>query len=72
VQYLQNWLHSDQPVVLQETVCGVVVDIDLVIKGLTNAGLLLAEDSFGQKYELSPDGNGFDFFRGLIRRKYHE
>jgi len=42
VQYLQNWLHSDQPVVLQETVCGVVVDIDLVIKGLTNAGLLLA------------------------------
>ena len=41
----------------------------LYIKGLSDDGYLLAEDEAGHKVELFPDGNSFDFFKGLIRKK---
>ena len=43
--------------------------IPLTIEGLTENGFLRAVDSNGQTFELHPDGNSLDFFRGLIRRK---
>jgi biotin--protein ligase len=29
----------------------------------------LAIDASGEKYELHPDGNSLDFFKGLVRKK---
>ncbi|KAL0360183.1 UNVERIFIED_CONTAM: Biotin--protein ligase 1, chloroplastic [Sesamum radiatum] len=37
----------------------------VTIQGLTNSGYLLAVADDGQKCELHPDGNSFDFFKGL-------
>jgi hypothetical protein len=30
---------------------------------------LQATDGSGQRYELHPDGNSLDFFKGLVRKK---
>ena len=44
--------------------------IDVTIKGIASvSGGLFATDDNGCNYELYPDGNRFDFFNGLIRRK---
>ncbi len=43
--------------------------VALVIRGLSDAGFLLAEDAAGARYELTPDGNSLDMMQGLIRRK---
>jgi len=68
--YLSRWLHSDQQVVLSEEDPGMGKrDVNLTIRGLTPAGYLLGVDRFGTKYELHPDGNSFDFFKGLVRKK---
>lgn len=69
--YYKNWLHTDQ-----------VITIDAEggararIKGITRDwGLLLAEElgwqdqKTGRSFVLNSDGNSFDFFNGLIRRK---
>ncbi|KAG5382091.1 hypothetical protein IGI04_033561 [Brassica rapa subsp. trilocularis] len=37
--------------------------------GLTSSGYLLAIGDDNQMYELHPDGNSFDFLKGLVRRK---
>lgn len=68
-KYTNNWLHSDQTVVIKEEHGGILTEVPLTVKGLTDSGFLLAEDQTGQKFELCPDGNSFDFFNGLIRRK---
>lgn len=44
-------------------------DVRVQIRGLTPDGYLLAEDSQGERYSLSPDGNSLDFFKGLIKSK---
>lgn len=44
-------------------------DAVVTIKGLTEEGYLLAVDSAGQRFSLSPDGNSLNFFDGLIKRK---
>ncbi|CAI5948484.1 unnamed protein product [Closterium sp. NIES-65] len=68
--YLQRWLHSGQHVVLEEAKeGGSVTQVSLTIQGLTTGGYLLATDPSGIQYELSPDGNSLDFFKGLMRRK---
>ena len=41
----------------------------ITVTGLTPHGFLRAEDADGAAYELHPDGNSLDFFRGLVRRK---
>eukprot|EP00899_Mesostigma_viride_P002884 jgi/Mesvir1/12597/Mv17926-RA.1 len=69
--YIACWLHSNQEVTLQETdASGRPVEVRLVIKGLTPSGYLLATSTDnGRQYELHPDGNSLDFFKGLVRKK---
>ena len=43
--------------------------VKLVVKGVTSTGYLLAVDAKGERYELHPDGNSLDFFKGLVRKK---
>ncbi|KAI4943394.1 hypothetical protein J4E91_009303 [Alternaria rosae] len=74
--YYENWLHTDQLVTL-ESVDGVETGMKARIKGITRDwGLLLAEEvrevdgrGTGRVVQVQSDGNSFDFFRGLVRRK---
>ena len=65
--YLRQWLHTDQSVILEEN--DGKVKTSVIVRGLTKSGYLLASGSNGQRYELHPDGNSFDFFKGLVRKK---
>ncbi|KAJ4963683.1 hypothetical protein NE237_023622 [Protea cynaroides] len=68
--YCKTWLHSGQRVVIQERRDDQrVEDVVVTIQGLTTSGYLLGFGEDNQMYELHPDGNSFDFFKGLIRRK---
>lgn len=68
-RYLTHWMHSNQQVNIVESVAGSIKNVPMIIKGVTDSGLLLAVNPEGHEYELSPDGNSLDFFTGLIRRK---
>ncbi|KAL6629894.1 hypothetical protein ACP70R_029659 [Stipagrostis hirtigluma subsp. patula] len=68
-QYYDSWLHSGQRVVVQDVHDGQSGDSVVTIQGLTPAGYLYAIGLDGESYELHPDGNSFDFFKGLVRRK---
>jgi biotin--protein ligase len=48
---------------------GGTADVRLTVKGVTSTGYLLAVDGRGARYELHPDGNSLDFFKGLVRKK---
>ncbi|KAL9229112.1 hypothetical protein vseg_004618 [Gypsophila vaccaria] len=67
--YYKTWLHSGQRVTIQDTCDGQTVDCVVTIQGLTPTGYLMALTDNGQLCELHPDGNSFDFFRGLVRQK---
>lgn len=69
-EYLQSWLHTDQVVQVSSDAIGAApgATVPAVIKGLTSTGCLLAE-SEGNRFELYPDGNSFDFLSGLLKRK---
>ncbi|KAK4708375.1 hypothetical protein R3W88_029300 [Solanum pinnatisectum] len=69
--YYQTWLHSGQRVIVQERSDDQdqFVENVVTIQGLTSSGYLLGITDDGQMCELHPDGNSFDFFRGLIKRK---
>ncbi|KAF4371565.1 hypothetical protein G4B88_008280 [Cannabis sativa] len=67
--YYKTWLHSGQRVIVQEKNEDVVVENVVTIQGLTSSGYLLAVGDDNQMCELHPDGNSFDFFKGLLRRK---
>ncbi|XP_058097234.1 biotin--protein ligase 2-like [Magnolia sinica] len=68
--YYKTWLHSGQKVVIEERNEGQSIEnIVVTIQGLTPSGYLLAIGEDNNKYELHPDGNSFDFFKGLVRRK---
>ncbi|GMH00281.1 hypothetical protein Nepgr_002120 [Nepenthes gracilis] len=67
--YYKTWLHSGQRVVIKGASEGQSVDSVVTIQGLTSSGYLLAVGSDSQMCELHPDGNSFDIFKGLIRRK---
>jgi biotin--protein ligase len=45
------------------------IKTEVTVRGLTKSGYLLADDAFGARFELHPDGNSFDFFQGLVRKK---
>ncbi|RYN21517.1 hypothetical protein AA0112_g10237 [Alternaria arborescens] len=74
--YYENWLHTDQLVTLEDQQ-GVQRGCKARIKGITRDwGLLLAEEvrevdgrGTGKIIQIQSDGNSFDFFRGLVRRK---
>ncbi|KAI4307316.1 hypothetical protein L6164_030518 [Bauhinia variegata] len=67
--YYKTWLHSGQRVIVQEKNEDKVVQHVVTIQGLTSSGFLLAVGDDNQMCELHPDGNSFDFFKGLVRRK---
>ncbi|CAA7062340.1 unnamed protein product [Microthlaspi erraticum] len=67
--YYRTWLHSEQRVMVEEKINDKVVQNAVTIQGLTTSGYLLAIGDDNQMYELHPDGNSFDFFKGLVRRK---
>uniref|UniRef100_A0A060TDA3 ARAD1D41668p n=1 Tax=Blastobotrys adeninivorans TaxID=409370 RepID=A0A060TDA3_BLAAD len=69
--YYRRWLHTGKTVTLEQH-----DNVKAVIQGISSdAGMLVVEeiDSIGRgtgiKYELQPDGNSFDMFRGLLKRK---
>ncbi|XP_051128807.1 biotin--protein ligase 2-like isoform X2 [Andrographis paniculata] len=70
-QYYKTWLHSGQRVIVQEKDDNMnqVSEYVVTIQGLTSSGYLLAITDDGQTCELHPDGNSFDFFKGLVSRK---
>ncbi|CAL1353375.1 unnamed protein product [Linum trigynum] len=67
--YCGTWLHSGQRVIIQENNKDQVMVSVVTVQGLTSSGYLLAMGDDNHMYELHPDGNSFDFFKGLIRRK---
>ncbi|KAI3781470.1 hypothetical protein L2E82_11485 [Cichorium intybus] len=69
--YYKTWLHSEQRIIVQEQNEDQDLPIENVvtIKGLTSSGYLLAITDNSEMCELHPDGNSFDFFKGLVRRK---
>ncbi|XP_019163760.1 PREDICTED: biotin--protein ligase 2-like isoform X2 [Ipomoea nil] len=69
--YYKTWLHSGQRVIVQEKTENQdqFVENVVTIQGLSSSGYLLAITDDGQTCELHPDGNSFDFFKGLVRRK---
>ncbi|XP_071722192.1 biotin--protein ligase 2-like [Rutidosis leptorrhynchoides] len=69
--YYKTWLHSGQRVVVQEKNedQDLLIENVVTVQGLTSSGYLLAIADNGEMFELHPDGNSFDFFKGLVRRK---
>eukprot|EP00854_Cymbomonas_tetramitiformis_P016503 gene16503-19597_t len=69
--YLANWLHTGQAVKLVESdpATGKEQEVQLQVMGLAPSGYLLAVDRAGKRFELHPDGNRLDFFKGLVRKK---
>ncbi|CAH8376714.1 unnamed protein product [Eruca vesicaria subsp. sativa] len=67
--YYRTWLHSGQRVIVEDKIGDQVVQNVVTIQGLTSSGYLLAIGDDYQMCELHPDGNSFDFFKGLVRRK---
>ncbi|XP_076939258.1 biotin--protein ligase 1, chloroplastic-like isoform X2 [Bidens hawaiensis] len=65
--YYKTWLHSGQRVTVQDP--ELPLENVVTVQGLTSSGYLLAIADNGEMYELHPDGNSFDFFKGLVRRK---
>lgn len=69
--YYKHWLHNNQIVRLQDH-----QNARTKITGITDDwGMLIAEEvdrsnrPTGQKFQLQPDGNSFDMFKGLISKK---
>lgn len=70
--YYDAWLHSGQRVRLEGAGEGEGEGggSEVTITGLSPHGYLMAhDDTTGESYELHPDGNSFDFFKGLVRKK---
>jgi biotin--protein ligase len=65
-EYIYNWLHTGQEVMLKEEGS----ERKVVIRGLTPGGFLLAEDAATkEELELHPDSNSLNFWEGFISRK---
>ncbi|KAI3771425.1 hypothetical protein L6452_02589 [Arctium lappa] len=69
--YYKAWLHSGQRIIVQEKSedQDLLLENVVTVQGLTPSGYLLAIADNGEMCELHPDGNSFDFFKGLVRRK---
>eukprot|EP00940_MAST-03C_sp_MAST-3C-sp2_P000136 g136.t1 len=76
-KYYAAWLHDGQVVrasIPRVTSSGEGADDDtnlctMTVRGLCESGALKAVDSEGNVHELFPDGNRFDFMRGLVSQK---
>lgn len=67
--YYKHWFHLNQRVLIDTEGNGQTREC--VIKGITgDYGLLVAQDvRTNETLELQPDGNSFDFFKGLVYKK---
>lgn len=66
--YYKRWFHNNQTVLLDQEGSGSTIKVE--IKGITQNGLLVAQNTNTKElYELQPDGNSFDIFKGLVYRK---
>ena len=64
-EYLSEWLHTDQHLTLENE-----NNKKVIVKSISSStGALIAVDEQQNKYELYPDGNRLDFFKGLITRR---
>lgn len=67
--YYKRWFHNKQTVLLDQEGSGSTIKVE--IKGITENGLLVAQNlQTNEVYELQPDGNSFDIFKGLVYRKH--
>ena len=65
-QYYSFWMHTNQSVnVVNEN----GEPTSVIIKGISNNGMLCAIDVQGNSIELHSDGNTFNFLEGLISKK---
>lgn len=69
--YYKRWLHTNKIVTLEQH-----NNTKAVIRGITrDFGMLVVEEvdrdnrPVGRRIELQPDGNSFDMFKGLLKRK---
>jgi biotin--protein ligase len=69
--YYKHWMHSGAHVTLEQ-----YGNTKAVIRGITlDYGLLVVEEvdregqPLGRRLELQPDGNSFDMFKGLLKKK---
>jgi biotin--protein ligase len=69
--YYKRWLHTDKIVTLEQ-----YNNTKAIIRGITSDfGMLVVEEvdredrPLGRRIELQPDGNSFDMFKGLLKKK---
>lgn len=67
--YHASWLHTDQEIKATVNVDGTTSLVPMTIVGLAKSGALKAMDTEGTYHELFPDGNRFDFLKGLVSEK---
>jgi biotin--protein ligase len=60
--YERSWMHGGQRLQLED-------GTRVTVEGLAPQGLLRARDERGATYELHPDGNSLDWFKGLVKKK---
>lgn len=65
--YLETWMHAGQVVEVVDPATSRKQPVTIL--GLTQEGFLRARDEAGNACELHPDGNRFDFLRGLVRKR---
>lgn len=78
-RYYKYWLHGGQIVEARLGTASTSSSIDcadgagrlqtMTVRGLAKSGALEALDAGGRIHELFPDGNRFDFMKGLVSRK---
>jgi len=67
-KYLSYWMHNNQTVSVSDSNNNNKL-ISMNIIGISQFGMLKGKDKYGEMYELQPDGNTFDFLKGLIATK---
>lgn len=66
--YLDLWLHSGEKLSVALSPDG-ARQVDVVVRGLTESGFLLAVDNDNNRHELHPDGSHLDLDKGFVSRK---
>ena len=72
--YYKHWLHSEQVVTLEAEgirarIKGITTDWGQLVAEEIIGGDGLTRERVGRRIELQSDGNSFDFFKGLIKKK---
>lgn len=69
-EYTKYWLHTNQKITVNDREGK---QFKAVVKGINDQGYLIAKiNDTGEYTELYPDGNRFDFFKGLVMKRKTE